>query len=75
LKIVLGGQQRFRRAADLDIAMVIRGGCHVVIIKESWLKTGKAVYHQMARFWTKAYGLAAGIRRKNSPGGPVAQRL
>src|ERR1039458_7162430 len=36
-------------------------GMVLVMIEGLWLKTGKAVYHQMARFWTKVFGLTFAI--------------
>ena len=36
-------------------------GVVLVLIEGLWLKTGKAVYHQMARFWTKVFGLTFAI--------------
>jgi cytochrome d ubiquinol oxidase subunit I len=36
-------------------------GVILVIIEGTWLKTGKAVYHQMARFWTKVFALTFAI--------------
>jgi cytochrome d ubiquinol oxidase subunit I len=36
-------------------------GVLLVIIEGLWLKTGKAVYHQMAQFWTKVFALTFAI--------------
>ena len=36
-------------------------GVMLVLIEGLWLKTGKAVYHQMARFWTKVFALTFAI--------------
>jgi cytochrome bd ubiquinol oxidase subunit I len=42
-------------------------GVVLVLIEGLWLETGKPMYHQMARFWTKVFaltfaiGVAAGI--------------
>jgi cytochrome bd ubiquinol oxidase subunit I len=36
-------------------------GVVLVIVEGLWLKTGKAVYHQMARFWTKVFALTFAI--------------
>jgi len=36
-------------------------GIVLVIIEAMWLKTGKPVYHQMARFWTKVFALTFAI--------------
>ena len=33
----------------------------LVLMEALWLKTGKAVYHQMARFWTKVFALTFAI--------------
>lgn len=32
-------------------------GLMLVLMEGLWLKTGKAVYHQMARFWTRVFAL------------------
>jgi cytochrome d ubiquinol oxidase subunit I len=32
-------------------------GVMLVLMEGLWLKTGKSVYHQMARFWTKVFAL------------------
>ena len=32
-------------------------GIMLVLMEGAWLKTGKPVYHQMARFWTKVFAL------------------
>jgi cytochrome d ubiquinol oxidase subunit I len=36
-------------------------GVMLVLIEGMWLKTGRAVYHQMARFWTKVFALTFSI--------------
>ena len=36
-------------------------GALLVVIEGLWLKTGKPVYHQMARFWTKVFALTFSI--------------
>jgi len=36
-------------------------GVMLVLIEGLWLKTGKPVYHQMARFWTKVFALTFAI--------------
>jgi cytochrome d ubiquinol oxidase subunit I len=36
-------------------------GVMLVLMEGLWLKTGKAVYHQMARFWTKVFALTFAI--------------
>jgi cytochrome d ubiquinol oxidase subunit I len=36
-------------------------GVMLVIIEGMWLKTGKNLYHQMARFWTKVFALTFAI--------------
>lgn len=36
-------------------------GVTLVIMEALWLKTGKAIYHQMARFWTKVFALTFAI--------------
>jgi cytochrome d ubiquinol oxidase subunit I len=36
-------------------------GLALVIIEGLWLATGKGVYHQMARFWTKVFALTFAI--------------
>jgi len=36
-------------------------GVMLVCMEGLWLKTGKAVYHQMARFWTKVFALTFAI--------------
>ncbi|HVM48887.1 MAG TPA: cytochrome ubiquinol oxidase subunit I [Candidatus Acidoferrum sp.] len=36
-------------------------GVMLVIIEALWLKTGNNLYHQMARFWTKVFGLTFAI--------------
>lgn len=36
-------------------------GVALVIMEALWLKTGKAIYHQMARFWTKVFALTFAI--------------
>ncbi len=36
-------------------------GIMLVIMEGAWLKTGKPVYHQMARFWTKVFALTFAI--------------
>jgi cytochrome d ubiquinol oxidase subunit I len=36
-------------------------GVLLVLMEGMWLKTGKAVYHQMARFWTKVFALTFAI--------------
>src|ERR1035437_7816348 len=36
-------------------------GAMLVIMEGLWLKTGKPVYHQMARFWTKVFALTFAI--------------
>ena len=36
-------------------------GVMLVLIEGLWLKTGKAVYHQMARFWTNVFALTFAI--------------
>jgi cytochrome d ubiquinol oxidase subunit I len=41
--------------------MSIGLGIMLVIMEGSWLKTGKPVYHQMARFWTKVFALTFAI--------------
>ena len=33
----------------------------LVILEAQWLRTGNAIYHQMARFWTKVFALAFAI--------------
>lgn len=37
--------------------MSIGLGLLLVFIEAAWLKTGNALYHQMARFWTRVFGL------------------
>jgi cytochrome d ubiquinol oxidase subunit I len=36
-------------------------GVMLVIIEGLWLKTGRPIYHQMARFWTKVFALTFAI--------------
>jgi cytochrome d ubiquinol oxidase subunit I len=36
-------------------------GLMLVIMEGLWLKTGRAVYHQMARFWTRVFALTFAI--------------
>lgn len=36
-------------------------GVMLVLMEGMWLKTGKAIYHQMARFWTKVFALTFAI--------------
>lgn len=36
-------------------------GVALVMMEAMWLKTGKAIYHQMARFWTKVFALTFAI--------------
>jgi cytochrome d ubiquinol oxidase subunit I len=36
-------------------------GIMLVLMEGAWLKTGKPVYHQMARFWTKVFALTFAI--------------
>lgn len=36
-------------------------GVILVIIEALWLKTGKPIYHQMARFWTRIFALTFAI--------------
>ncbi len=36
-------------------------GVLLVVMEGLWLKTGKPVYHQMARFWTKVFALTFAI--------------
>jgi cytochrome d ubiquinol oxidase subunit I len=36
-------------------------GVMLVLMEGLWLKTGKAIYHQMARFWTKIFALTFAI--------------
>jgi len=36
-------------------------GVILVIIEAVWLKTGRPIYHQMARFWTKVFALTFAI--------------
>lgn len=36
-------------------------GVALVIMEALWLKTGQAIYHQMARFWTKVFALTFAI--------------
>lgn len=36
-------------------------GVALVIMEALWLKTGRAIYHQMARFWTKIFALTFAI--------------
>ena len=36
-------------------------GVMLVLIEGAWLKTGKDIYHQMARFWTKVFALTFAI--------------
>jgi cytochrome d ubiquinol oxidase subunit I len=36
-------------------------GVALVIMETLWLKTGNAIYHQMARFWTKVFALTFAI--------------
>jgi cytochrome d ubiquinol oxidase subunit I len=36
-------------------------GVVLVIMEALWLKTGHAIYHQMARFWTKVFALTFAI--------------
>jgi cytochrome bd ubiquinol oxidase subunit I len=36
-------------------------GVALVIMEGLWLKTGKPIYHQMARFWTKVFALTFAI--------------
>ncbi len=36
-------------------------GVLLVLMEGMWLKTGKAIYHQMARFWTKVFALTFAI--------------
>jgi cytochrome d ubiquinol oxidase subunit I len=36
-------------------------GVMLVLMEAAWLKTGKPVYHQMARFWTRVFALTFAI--------------
>ena len=36
-------------------------GVFLVMVEALWLKTGKPIYHQMARFWTKVFALTFAI--------------
>jgi len=36
-------------------------GVVLVIVEALWLKTGRPIYHQMARFWTKVFALTFAI--------------
>lgn len=36
-------------------------GVMLIIMEGLWLKTGKAIYHQMARFWTRVFALTFAI--------------
>lgn len=36
-------------------------GLMLVLMEGAWLKTGQAIYHQMARFWTKVFALTFAI--------------
>lgn len=36
-------------------------GVALVVMEALWLKTGKPIYHQMARFWTKVFALTFAI--------------
>lgn len=36
-------------------------GIMLVLMEGAWLKTGKPIYHQMARFWTKVFALTFAI--------------
>ncbi|OQC63562.1 MAG: Cytochrome bd-I ubiquinol oxidase subunit 1 [Verrucomicrobia bacterium ADurb.Bin006] len=36
-------------------------GVGLVVIEGLWLKTGRPIYHQMARFWTKVFALTFAI--------------
>lgn len=36
-------------------------GLALVVIESLWLKTGKPIYHQMARFWTRVFALTFSI--------------
>jgi len=36
-------------------------GVALVMMETMWLKTGNAIYHQMARFWTKVFALTFAI--------------
>ncbi len=36
-------------------------GIMLVLMEGAWLKTGNAIYHQMARFWTKVFALTFAI--------------
>ena len=36
-------------------------GILLVIMEGAWLRTGKPIYHQMARFWTKVFALTFAI--------------
>lgn len=36
-------------------------GVILVIMEAAWLKTGKPIYHQMARFWTRVFALTFAI--------------
>lgn len=36
-------------------------GVMLVVVEFLWLRTGRAVYHQMARFWTKVFALTFAI--------------
>ena len=36
-------------------------GLMLVLMEGTWLKTGKPLYHQMARFWTKVFALTFAI--------------
>lgn len=36
-------------------------GVALVVIEALWLKTGRTIYHQMARFWTKVFALTFAI--------------
>jgi len=36
-------------------------GVMLVLMEGLWLRTGKAIYHQMARFWTKVFALTFAI--------------
>jgi len=41
--------------------MSIGIGAMLVIMEASWLRTGNILYHNMARFWTKIFGLTFAI--------------
>jgi len=36
-------------------------GVMLVLMEAAWLRTGKPIYHQMARFWTKVFALTFAI--------------